>query len=455
MRNHPITLVLSALLAIGCGGDGKGAGASGKDGGSDGDQGGGASGATAAIFGSATCRKQYPAHACDADPHGKWKLAGLCANVYEGCRSASVKTTGTATATIEFQDGTPDAYFEYNFDYDLETRLSVPLSCLKGASCESIGCFAGDDPCACVVGDGNGGFERQAWKPNVSGEVVSDYSSGADQRSLRFCAGATTADSMIEGMRVLWDRVCTENADCRPDDACHVGKEHCTGGRIDCEDTGSPRPVGTACGTDRVCDADGACIKCAAGGDCSLPDEPCKTGTVSCSTAAPVCVASQNVADGTSCGAGRMCLNGMCKANDAQPCTSDDECNDSCTCGDAKCTKRFCGESCACHYASPGGACGEPLADGTEQPGLCDGERACYRGQCLTRTGLYCNTDSECGTGHCTCIDTTCIRLLCSAAGCPCQWANSGSTTCDGPLMDGLHDLSCQPPMMCMEGDCR
>jgi hypothetical protein len=457
MRGHQITLGLLPMLALGCGGGGNGAAgasSSGKDGGSDNAQ-GGASAAAPAVFGSATCRMSYPAHACDGDPHGKWSLAGICANLYEGCRGASVKPSGTATASIDFQDGSPVAYFEYNFEYDIETRLSVPLSCLKGASCESIGCFAGDDPCSCVVGDGNGGFIRQAWMPNVSGEVASDYSSGSDKKSLRFCASATTADSVIEGTRVIWNRVCTENADCRPDDPCHVGKEHCAGDRFACEDTGSNRPVGTPCGTDKVCDAGGACIACAAGGTCSLPDQPCKTATISCSTAAPVCVASANVADGTACGTGRMCMNGMCKANDGEPCASDAECKDSCVCGDAKCSKRYCGESCVCHYAPPGGACGDPLADGTEQPSLCDGEKGCYRGQCLTKTGIYCNTDSECGTGHCTCLDETCIRLLCSPVDCPCQWAYSESKTCGGALMDGLHDLSCQPPKMCMQGKCR
>ena len=46
--------------------------------------------------------------------------------VRELSRAPWSSPTGTATATIDFQDGTPEAYFEYQFDYDIETRLSVP-----------------------------------------------------------------------------------------------------------------------------------------------------------------------------------------------------------------------------------------------------------------------------------------------------------------------------------------
>jgi hypothetical protein len=260
---------------------------------------------------------------------------------------------------------------------------------------------------------------------------------------------------VIEGVRAIWNRVCTENADCRPTDPCHVGKEHCAGGRFACEDSGSVRPIGTACGADQVCDADGACVACAAGAACSLGDQPCKTGIISCSTAAPVCVASENVTDGTACGDGRTCSKGLCKTNDGEPCTSNAECNDSCICGDAQCASRYCGGSCACRFGPPGGACSEPLADGTMQPGFCDSGKACYHGQCLTQTGIYCNANSDCGTGHCTCIDATCIRLLCSPVDCPCQWAYSGSNSCGGALMDGVTDLGCHPPNTCMQGKCQ
>jgi hypothetical protein len=441
---------LVATLTAGCGGGTTG-GTSTDGGNAVGD---GATGSVPALFASPVCRSPYPAQACDGDPHGKWTLAALCVNRYEGCPGAMVMTTGTATATIDFQAGTPEAYFEYQYDYNLETRLSVPARCLGGASCESIGCFAGDDPCACVRGGGSGGFIRAPWKPNLSGEVMTGYSSGMQMTSLRFCAGATTADSMIGGTRVIWNRLCAEGMDCRASNPCHVGKAHCTGAALACEDTGANRPIGTPCGTDRVCDAAGGCIACAAGASCQVPNQPCKTGIVSCQTAAPVCQATANVADGTACGARRACLAGACKSDDGEPCQSDNECRESCTCADPQCSARYCGRACLCRYAPPGGACAGFLADGTEQPGSCN--KACFQGRCLTAVGQRCTTDAECGSGHCTCWNPSCAGgQLCSKIACPCQYANSGSDTCSGPLMDGLGDYTCRPPQICIQGMCK
>src|SRR4051812_14061864 len=154
-----------AVLLVSCGGGGKGTTGDGGGAGTRGAAGtgngagtsGSGSGGAPALPTSPLCRTAYPAQACDGDPHGKWTLAALCTNRWESCPGALVKTTGTATATIDLQDGSPDAYFDYSFNYDTETRLSVPASCLNGASCETIGCFAGDDPCSCVLGSGRGG----------------------------------------------------------------------------------------------------------------------------------------------------------------------------------------------------------------------------------------------------------------------------------------------------------
>jgi hypothetical protein len=441
LRHVLVWVALGILLGSGCGSTSGGGGGIGADGGT---------------LGNALCGAPYPASACDGDPHGKWTLTSLCVNRYENCPGAAVTSTGTAKATIEFQEGSSDSRFDYQYSFDLETHLSVPKSCLGNASCESIGCFAGDDPCSCVVGSGSGGSTGGFWTPNISGEVKAELGSAGKTTSLQFCAGATTADSIIEGRRVVWARDCTEGMDCRPSDPCHVGKAHCAAGApMTCEDTGANRPIGTACGEGRVCDAGGACIGCVAGDTCTLADQPCRTAVISCRSAAPVCTANGILADGAVCGAGKTCLAGSCKTNDGESCSTAAECKDSCVCADAQCGKRYCGNSCPCHFAPAGGACGAPLADGTSQPGVCDGTKACYGGQCKIKTGIYCNTNAECGTGNCTCIDSTCIRLLCSPVACPCQWANSGSTTCGGPLVDGLHDLSCQPPKACTAGTCR
>lgn len=449
--------LLAALVGPGCGGNGNGtSGAASSDGGGGGASGrDGAAGSVPGVFTNPLCRVPYPAQACDGDPHGRWTLVGLCVNRWENCAGAMVQPKGTATATIDFQAGSPEAYFDYRYDFDVETRISVPLSCLAGASCESIGCFAGQNPCSCVLGSSRGGSVRAQWMPRISGEVVTEISQGSQKVPLRFCAGASTADSMMGTTRVIWKRVCMDNMDCRPSNPCRFGRARCVDGAPVCEDGASDRPVGTLCGTDSVCDASGACVPCAAGASCQLENQPCRIGIVSCRTAMPVCVAMGNVPDGTACGERRTCLGGVCKSADGEPCTSDAECREACTCADPQCAASYCGRSCPCRYAPPGGACAGFLADGTRQPGSsCN--KACYQGRCLTEVGQPCTRDAECGSGHCTCWLPTCSGgRLCSKVACPCQWARSGADTCAGPLMDGLSDSSCQPPQACVQGMCR
>lgn len=411
-------------------------------------------GATDSLLESALCRSAYPLHDCDGDPHGQWKLAALCVDRYEGCRGAKVTTKGTATATLEFHDEWPEAQFQYTYDYDLETRLSVPAACLGGASCETIGCFAGEDPCSCVHGSSQGGSASASWTPNISGEVVTGYPQNTRATPLRFCAGATQADSMIGGRRLIWERVCTENMDCRPSNPCHVGKAHCAEDSISCEDTGQKRAVGTVCGTDQVCNAAGDCVPCAAGAECEVEGQPCKAGIISCASAEPRCMVKDNRKDGTACGDRRQCLSGVCKSEDGAPCTADSECKDSCTCGDPQCLTSYCGQSCSCRYAPPGGACAGLLDDGTHDPGACN--KACFKGRCLAEIGDRCTKDADCGSGHCTCWLPNCSGgRLCSKLACPCQWASSGSDTCSGPIMDGLSDTTCLSPQMCVGGACQ
>lgn len=446
-------LILTVSISIGCTGGGGGPGADDRDGATRVD-GSTESGSDGSLPDSPLCRSSYPAQPCDGDPHGEWTLAAVCLNAYEDCRGARVKTTGSAAASIAFNEGWPEAQFEYSYDFDLETRLSVPASCLGGKSCETIGCFAGDDPCSCILGSSSGGSTSASWTPNITGEVVTSYPGGSQMTSLRFCAGANTADSLIGGRRIVWERVCTENMDCRPSDPCHVGKAHCGSHAITCEDTGAARAVGTACGIDEVCAASGACVACSAGAECDLEGQPCKRGVISCASAEPVCVAKGNREDGAACGDDKHCSNGVCKAEDGAPCTSDSECEDSCTCGDPQCLTRYCGRSCECEYAPPGGACAGNLEDGTRDPSACD--KVCFRGRCLTEVGQRCTRDAECGSGHCTCWLSTCSGgRLCSKSACLCQWASSGSDGCSGPLMDGLGDLSCAAPQMCTQGMCQ
>ena len=97
---------------------------------------------------------------------------------------------------------------------------------------------------------------------------------------------------------------CSVGTLCQPANPCHSGVTVCAPS-IGCTDTGNSLANGASCGTDRVCNA-GTCVSCAAGASCQ-PTNPCKTGATSCATGSPVCVESGNRASGTMCGANMVC----------------------------------------------------------------------------------------------------------------------------------------------------
>ena len=60
-----------------------------------------------------------------------------------------------------------------------------------------------------------------------------------------------------------------------------------------------------------VCDPDHACTSCNAGQTCTSTD-PCHTAAIVCSSGAPVCTDNGNAPNGTNCGSGKVCGNGVC-----------------------------------------------------------------------------------------------------------------------------------------------
>ena len=80
----------------------------------------------------------------------------------------------------------------------------------------------------------------------------------------------------------------------------------CATGAMTCADDAN-KPGGTSCGTDMVCDGNGACVACTANATCATNPTPCKTGIVSCMSGAPVCLDFGNRSAGTACGADMVC----------------------------------------------------------------------------------------------------------------------------------------------------
>ena len=460
-------LLVATVMAQGCSGNGNGGpGGTNADGGNrDGNAGGsdggnvggsdGASGPDPALFASPLCRAPYPAQACDGDPHGRWTLAGLCVKRYENCPGAVVMPTGTATATIEFEDGAPEAYFEYQFDYDIETRLSVPASCLGGASCESIGCFAGEDPCSCVVGGGRGGSVRAEWMPNISGEVVTAYPGGSQTTPLRFCAGATTADSLIGGTRVIWNRVCTENMDCRPSNPCHVGKAHCTGGAPSLAKT----PARTGRSGRRAAPIRSAMPRVPASPARRAPRVSSRTsrarrGSSRAARLRPFAWRTRTSRTGRRAGSNAPAWAGSASPTTASRATRTPSAGIAAPAATRSARPAIVVARARADTRLRAASARVSLRTGRGTRGSC--KKACFQGRCLTEIGQLCTRDSECGSGHCTCWSQTCSGgRLCSRVACPCQWARSGADTCSGPLMDGLMDFTCRSPQMCVQGMCQ
>lgn len=110
---------------------------------------------------------------------------------------------------------------------------------------------------------------------------------------------------------------CSEGAGCTPSgQPCRTGTVSCASGSPSCSASGNTSP-GTPCGTGMVCNGSGSCISCNDGASCMPSGQPCRTGTTSCASGAPVCNATGNASPGTACGGGRVCDgSGNCRASE-------------------------------------------------------------------------------------------------------------------------------------------
>lgn len=104
---------------------------------------------------------------------------------------------------------------------------------------------------------------------------------------------------------------CSEGIACTLANVCHVGKISCETGQPVCDDTGTPVPPGTTCGTNQVCSTAGSCETCMEAASCESSN-PCRTASVRCASGAPVCTDAASKPDGTSCGAQSVCVSGAC-----------------------------------------------------------------------------------------------------------------------------------------------
>jgi hypothetical protein len=205
----------------------------------------------------------------------------------------------------------------------------------------------------------------------------------------------------------------------------------------------------------------------------------CHQGTISCATGSPVCADTNlNVADGTSCGSGLVCIDGAC----GTPCTPDQACTSPNAC-------KLAATTCASATASPvcteggnvndGTDCGSGVVcrDGTCVP-ACQGSQTCQPPNPCTIGVTSCPTTASdpvciltgnkddgisCGQGL-VCSGGSCVSITCQA-GTPCQPSDlcmDGAVACSSPTAPGTcttttakaNGTSCGTGLACSAGHC-
>ena len=173
---------------------------------------------------------------------------------------------------------------------------------------------------------GKGGAALAGGDNAESGGVSGSSVGGSDVGSSEG-GDVGTAEGGKAGASGIGDMSCDAGSPCDPEDVCHQGETVCTDGVASCRDTGSLRDNGTACGENATC-RDGECVTCGEGMSCEITANVCRAGTVACGTGEPVCTETDNVTNGTPCGAGQVCQAGecaSCRTGDA--CTPENHCH--------------------------------------------------------------------------------------------------------------------------------
>jgi hypothetical protein len=173
---------------------------------------------------------------------------------------------------------------------------------------------------------------------------------------------------------------CTAGMACEPA-PCRTGYITCNAGTSRCNESGSV-PDGRVCGAGKYC-LNGNCSSCDQGSSCKLTNS-CKAGIISCSTGAPQCTETGNLADGTTCGSGHECKNGSCLPS----CTAGGSCNVGTPCH---------GGRISCDSGAP--VCVDIGPD--DSRGGCSGGNVCRNGACLLPDGKLCGSGAECASSSC------------------------------------------------------
>jgi hypothetical protein len=264
---------------------------------------------------------------------------------------------------------------------------------------------------------------------------------------------------------------CQEGAACTPANPCHQGTLACATGTPVCTDKGTLLAAGTSCGTDKVCGATGACGDCKVGASCAVTGKPCRTGTTTCNTGAPICAESANVANGTSCGTNMVCSAGSCvsctaglSCTPSNPCHAGTQtCSPTIACADTN-RNLVNGAVCGTNMVCNNGMCGACTAGASCQPAnnKCKtGANSCVTGvPVCAETGNVSN-GTTCGNNQ-VCNNGACVSCTpggaCTPTANPCHTGtltcNTGSATCQDSGTALTNGTSCGVNQVCRLGSC-
>jgi hypothetical protein len=231
---------------------------------------------------------------------------------------------------------------------------------------------------------------------------------------------------------------CSDGMFCTPANKCHLGKLSCTSGRPVCVDMGDRAANGTGCGENLYC-SNGACVSCTAATSCTVSN-PCKTGITTCDTGTSQCLEDRNRRDGTNCGEGRVCQNGVCQAcGDGMGCTPANKCHLgrlSCATGSPVCSD-------AMASAANGSDCGVNLV--------------CNNGNCVPCTArLDCQSPCQTGITSCGSGTSQCVLTANKRDGTGCgagRVCQSGSCEPCGGIGQACCGGTCNGGSRCANGD--
>ena len=349
---------------------------------------------------------------------------GYCCNsaCTATCRACSAALTASANGTCAI--------------IDQDTTDTVPTTLCSG----SVGCNGGDCICeantgACLRDRGDScGSDEQCLSGHCANGTCCNIacdgncdscanSSGTCAAQLSVCTGnCDSCESAGSGYSCAPDNSgCGECGDCNgsgTDYNCESDQTECPGG---CETCGGSGTSYTC--SNLISGSSGSCTLYLCTGGSSCPSSCLTNSACSVTCIANICVASLSATgaacdDDDDCVSGNSCDGSICRRDNLQACTTNDQCVNTCI-----------GGICS-NLASTSGTC--DFGDNND----CATHHSCVGTVCLLNNGQSCGDGTVCSSGHCA--DSTCCNSTCDGN---CDSCATGSCIAQSSVCTGNCDV--------------